>query len=722
MTPLLSYPPPTEANNPPPTPAHSPTHRHNRQPAMLGTIALGGSLGGSARYGLGLMFPTPPAAFPVTTLAINVSGAFLLALLLVLVAQTWPPTRYLRPFVGVGFLGAYTTFSTWMVDSLLLMARGRPDTALVNLAVSVFTGLAATSLGLTCGRAIATARRTPGHHQRNKVGPVPNGVRRGKGGGRDNGRGGVVSKLPQITLAFWIMKIAATTLGETAGDLLAQTLNVGYLASSLILISLFLLSLLVQLRSRAFNPALYWTVILSTSTAGTTMSDFMNRTAGLGYAKGALVLISLLVAVFVVWRVSGLSFKVQNVATFRGELLYWTAILISNTLGTSLGDFLADNSGLGFSGAALLLIGLMAAIIAMMRFTTISRTLLFWTAFVLTRPLGASAGDFFSKPIAKGGLGFGTIGSSLVLVAALVALIVHSYVDRWRVARSAEVLANRGIGLGNRHNGGNTAAKAVRIFRKLAEVDPPAFECSLAMALNNRGVQLSAAGRTRQAYMATAEGVEILRRLAADDTAAVEANLATALRNLGAQLSIAGQTTQAHTATAEAVEIFRWLSMADVAVKPELATALNNYGVQLANAGRHRGALIATNEAVEIRRELARADPDVYRPDLARGLWNFVRVRVTGEVELPDALRAAEECVATYEALDRQHPHMFAGQLHSARNTLADVRNGLQRSRDEDAAHSALNGYRRDEAADPSSPSTAPVNPTFVTASGTASW
>ncbi|GAA4236424.1 putative membrane-anchored protein [Streptosporangium album] len=235
-----------------------------------------------------------------------------------------------------------------------------------------------------------------------------------------------MKKLPQITLAFWIMKIAATTLGETGGDLLAQTLNVGYAVSSMILVGLFLVSLVTQLRAEKFHPVLYWTVILSTSTAGTTMSDFMNRTAGLGYARGALVLITALAAVFLLWKFSGHSFHVERISTFGGELLYWTAILFSNTLGTSLGDFLADDSGLGYAGGALLIGGLLVLILIAKYFTRVSVTLLFWIAFVLTRPLGATVGDFFSKPVVKGGLGYGTIGSSLVLLAVLAALIVHT--------------------------------------------------------------------------------------------------------------------------------------------------------------------------------------------------------------------------------------------------------------------------------------------------------
>jgi uncharacterized membrane-anchored protein len=236
-----------------------------------------------------------------------------------------------------------------------------------------------------------------------------------------------MKKLPSITLAFWIMKIAATTLGETGGDLLAQTMKVGYLVSSLILISLFLVALVSQLRVRKFHPALYWTVILATSTAGTTMSDFMNRSLHFGYALGALVLITALGLTFVVWKISGKTFDVQNITGFSGELLYWIAILFSNTLGTSTGDYMSDNLGLGFAGAALVISLILVVMAIAMRFTPISNTLLFWIAFVLTRPLGASAGDFFSKPTAVGGMGYGTIGATLILTFVLVSLILHSY-------------------------------------------------------------------------------------------------------------------------------------------------------------------------------------------------------------------------------------------------------------------------------------------------------
>ncbi len=238
------------------------------------------------------------------------------------------------------------------------------------------------------------------------------------------------SKVPLVTALFWVMKIAATTLGETAGDLLSMTLKVGYALSSLILISAFLVTVVAQLRARKYYPALYWSVILSTSTAGTTMSDYMDRTLGLGYARGSLLLVTILAAIFALWRYSGHSFSVQNIRSFRVELLYWTAILFSNTLGTALGDFLADDSGLGFAGGALLIGSLLLAIVLASRFTRLPKTLLFWVAFVLTRPFGATMGDVLTKTPARGGLGLGTVGSSAVLGAVLLALVLFVTLHR----------------------------------------------------------------------------------------------------------------------------------------------------------------------------------------------------------------------------------------------------------------------------------------------------
>jgi uncharacterized membrane-anchored protein len=233
-----------------------------------------------------------------------------------------------------------------------------------------------------------------------------------------------MNKLPQITFAFWVMKIAATTLGETAGDLLSMTLHIGYAVSSLLLISVFLVSLLAQLFAPRYFPWLYWMVILATSTAGTTMSDYMDRTLGLGYATGSAILLTILLTIFVFWRLTRTSFKVGEIKTRKVELLYWTAILFSNTLGTALGDYLADDSGLGFGGGALLIASGLAAIVAAKYFSKISPTLLFWVAFVLTRPFGATLGDLLTKLPEKGGLGFGTMGASAVLAAILVVALV----------------------------------------------------------------------------------------------------------------------------------------------------------------------------------------------------------------------------------------------------------------------------------------------------------
>ncbi|WP_084532034.1 COG4705 family protein [Nocardia miyunensis] len=243
-------------------------------------------------------------------------------------------------------------------------------------------------------------------------------------------------KLPQITALFWVLKIAATTLGETGGDMLSQTLHLGYVAASVVLFAIFLVALLVQLRVRRFHPGLYWLVIAATSTAGTTMADLLTRgpgsgtdtAGGLGYAGGALVLIAGLALVFAVWKATGLSYDVTRVTTFRGELLYWAAILLSNTLGTTTGDYLADETGLGFWRAALVIALVMAVILAAHYFTRISGVVLFWIAFILTRPLGATAGNYLSKPRSEGGLALGTYAVSAVLAAVLIGGVVYSYV------------------------------------------------------------------------------------------------------------------------------------------------------------------------------------------------------------------------------------------------------------------------------------------------------
>lgn len=261
----------------------------------------------------------------------------------------------------------------------------------------------------------------------------------------------VMKKLPEVTLAFWVMKIAATTLGETAGDLFSQTLKFGYFLTTVALFLIFVVTLVIQLASKRYNPFFYWTVILSTSMAGTTMSDFMNRKAsaeylpkgekslgwgpqglGLGYPAGAAILISILIIIFVIWKFTGLTFQIRDIDTFRGEGLFWAAILVSNTLGTSMGDFLSDSSGLGYGGGALLITGLLAGLLALKYLPAVPNVLLFWLAFVLTRPFGATAGDLLTKPAAKGGLDLGTTGSSAVLLTVLFALMSWAHLQERR--------------------------------------------------------------------------------------------------------------------------------------------------------------------------------------------------------------------------------------------------------------------------------------------------
>lgn len=235
-----------------------------------------------------------------------------------------------------------------------------------------------------------------------------------------------MKKLPEITLAFWIMKISATTLGETGGDLFSMTMGLGYAVSSIIFFGLLAIALAMQLSAKRYHPILYWTVILLTSTAGTTMSDFMDRTLKLGYAQGTAILLAILASIFILWKISGESFSVVDIRKRKVEVLYWVAIVFSNTLGTALGDFLADSSGLGFAGGAFLIGGLLVLTTAATYFTKISKVFLFWAAFILTRPFGATLGDVLTKSKEKGGFDLGTANASLVLAAILVIAISYS--------------------------------------------------------------------------------------------------------------------------------------------------------------------------------------------------------------------------------------------------------------------------------------------------------
>jgi uncharacterized membrane-anchored protein len=234
---------------------------------------------------------------------------------------------------------------------------------------------------------------------------------------------GVLNKVPRVTLAFWIIKICATTLGETGGDAVSMTLGLGYAAGTAIFFGVFLATLAAQIAARRYNPLLYWLVILSTTTAGTTMSDYLDRTAHLGYIGGALGLVGILIAVLAAWRLSLGRITFDHVSDPRVEAFYWTTILFSNTLGTALGDFMADDAGLGYERGALVIGGLLALIAAVWFLTKISRTALFWLAFVLTRPLGATLGDTLTKTHAQGGLDLGTLPASFVLALVMAALV-----------------------------------------------------------------------------------------------------------------------------------------------------------------------------------------------------------------------------------------------------------------------------------------------------------
>ena len=234
------------------------------------------------------------------------------------------------------------------------------------------------------------------------------------------------SKLPRVVALFWVMKIAATTLGETASDHLAHTLELGYATTALILVVGFGALLAWQLYSEKHRPFLFWSVILATSILGTALSDFMDRTLKLGYATGSAILIVMLAGIFTYWKKSAGTLSVTDIRSRRDEVLYWTAILISNTLGTALGDYLADDSGLGFAGGAELIGGLLALTLVLHFATRISKVALFWIAFVLTRPFGATLGDVLTKKHDQGGLDLGTLQASGVLLVILIASILYS--------------------------------------------------------------------------------------------------------------------------------------------------------------------------------------------------------------------------------------------------------------------------------------------------------
>lgn len=233
-----------------------------------------------------------------------------------------------------------------------------------------------------------------------------------------------LSKVPALTLIFWVIKIVATTLGETAGDALSMSLNVGYLISTFIFAGIFLLAVSAQIKAKQFHPFLYWTTIIATTTVGTTLADFATRSLGIGYAGGSMLLFLSLIASLFIWQKTLGSVAVSTVSSPKAELFYWVTIMFSQTLGTALGDWTADTVGLGYVGAALIFGGLLAALVLAYYFTKLSRTLLFWAAFILTRPLGAVLGDFLDKPLSKGGLELSRFSASATLLLIIVICIL----------------------------------------------------------------------------------------------------------------------------------------------------------------------------------------------------------------------------------------------------------------------------------------------------------
>ena len=232
-----------------------------------------------------------------------------------------------------------------------------------------------------------------------------------------------VAKVPEVTLLFWIVKIAATTLGETGGDAVTMSLGLGYLMGTAIFAVVFVAAVAAQIRAKAFHPALYWLTIVATTTVGTTLADFADRSLGIGYAGGSALLLILLVASLAAWNRALGTVSIDSVDTPKAEAFYWTTIMFSQTLGTALGDWFADDAGFGYRGSAVLFSALLAVLAAAYYWTHVSRTLLFWCAFILTRPLGAVLGDALDKPIADGGLAFDRYTASALLLVFIVLCI-----------------------------------------------------------------------------------------------------------------------------------------------------------------------------------------------------------------------------------------------------------------------------------------------------------
>jgi uncharacterized membrane-anchored protein len=232
------------------------------------------------------------------------------------------------------------------------------------------------------------------------------------------------SKVPEVTLGFWVIKILATTLGETGGDAVTMSMNLGYLAGTAIFAAMFAVAVAAQISAKRFHPFLYWVVIVATTTVGTTLADFVDRSLGIGYLGGSSLLAALLIASLVTWHRTLGTVSIDSINSNQAEIFYWITILFSQTLGTALGDWMADSTGLGYAGGALVFAAGLAITVAAFFWTNVSRTVLFWIAFVLTRPLGATVGVILDKPLDHGGLALSRYTASISLAAVMVLLIL----------------------------------------------------------------------------------------------------------------------------------------------------------------------------------------------------------------------------------------------------------------------------------------------------------
>lgn len=246
------------------------------------------------------------------------------------------------------------------------------------------------------------------------------------------------AKVPEVTFWFWVIKVFATTLGETGGDSVTMSMNLGYLAGSAIFVTLFVVAVAAQIHARKFHPFLFWAVIIATTTAGTTLADFFDRSLGIGYAGGSAILFALLVTTLIAWQRTLGSVAIADIRTRKAEVFYWITIMFSQTLGTALGDWMAGSTGLGYKGAAIVFAAALVVVTLCYFYTRISHALLFWAAFILTRPLGATVGDLLDKPHAQGGMELSRYLASAVIAAVIIIaiLVIPQRAERLRADRA----------------------------------------------------------------------------------------------------------------------------------------------------------------------------------------------------------------------------------------------------------------------------------------------